>query len=134
MANNELFDGYSMQDLYKQVVNNSRENRQELKTTVQKLSSLVKNIADVQILSPQISGYMNILIKNDELLVKIAAVASKLNAFTSRLQDGGPQELTDAQKAMVISSAKQQMKSILEQLRDTKVNAPGTLYDCKQQS
>ena len=119
MDNITLFDGYSIEDLYKQVVTNTRQNRKSLKTTIEKLALYIKNIVDVQMISPEISGYMNILVKNDQMLVKLATVAAKLNSINNKYykaeDDNG---LTEQDKRVAMDLASKQMASILDELRN----------------
>lgn len=118
MDNITLFEGYSMEDLYKQVVSNTRQNRNSLKATIDKLAQYIKNILDVQMISPQISSYMNILVKNDQMLVKLATVAAKLNAISTKYyRNQDDNDLTEEDKRIAMDLASKQMVSILDELR-----------------
>lgn len=117
MNNAELFEGYTMQDLYKQVVTNTRQNRKQLQGTIATLVAFIKNIVDVQMLSPQIASYMNIIVKNDQMLIKIAAVAAKLNAASSKCVKDEVDDLSEGDKKELMVQASKQMVSILDQLR-----------------
>jgi len=48
-----------------------------LKDIIKDISERVKDTVDLQILSPEISDYMNTLVKNDEILLKLANIVAK---------------------------------------------------------
>ena len=113
----KLYDDYTMQDLYKQVIQNTRTTRKDIKSTIDKLISYMKTLVDVQVLSPQIANYMNIIVKNEQMMVKIAAVAAKVNyvAYKANGQDGI--QLSPQQKSKMMKQASAEATSILYELR-----------------
>ena len=109
MVDKEIFKDYTVQDLFEQIVNNSRETRMALKDIIKDISERVKDTVDLQILSPEISDYMNTLVKNDEILLKLANIVVK--AETSKLsQQGGQLILTPQEKQQLIKSVRQDME------------------------
>ena len=97
MTDKEIFENYTVQDLFKEIVRNSRKTRAQLQDIIKDLSERVRDTVDLQILSPEISDYMNTLVKNDEILLKLANIVVK--AETSKLsQQGGQLILTPQEK------------------------------------
>ena len=109
MTDKEIFENYSVQDLFKEIVTNSRETRLQLKNIIKDISARVKDTVDLQILSPEISDYMNTLVKNDEILLKLANIVAKLetNKFN---EQSGQLILTPQEKQQLIKSVSQDMK------------------------
>lgn len=109
MTDKEIFENYTVQDLFKEIVRNSRETRAQLQDIIKDLSERVRDTVDLQILSPEISDYMNTLVKNDEILLKLANIVVK--AETSKLsQQGGQLILTPQEKQQLIKSVRQDME------------------------
>ena len=119
----KLYGDYTMQDLYKQVIQNTRKTRKDLKSTIDTLVSHMKTLVDVQVLSPQIANYMNIIVKNEQLMIKIATVAAKVNyvAYKNSGQQGV--ELSQQQKQKMMKQASTQATSILYELRNSTLAA-----------
>lgn len=108
-----LFQGFQLQDLYKQIVENSRQTRKELKITIQQLSQRIQSITDVQILSPEIKDYMNILVKNDQILVKLAGFLTKTVVKNINVQQQEQMEqLTQEQKDKLLRQVQQEFKHL----------------------
>ncbi len=109
MTDKEIFENYTVQDLFKEIVRNSRKTRAQLQDIIKDLSERVRDTVDLQILSPEISDYMNTLVKNDEILLKLANIVVK--AETSKLsQQGGQLILTPQEKQQLIKSIRQDME------------------------
>lgn len=112
MADKEIFENYKVQDLFKEIVTNARETRNQLKDIIGDISERIKDTVDLQILSPEISDYMNTLVKNDEILLKLANIVAKLesNKFN---EQSGQLTLTPQQKQQLIKSVSQDVKPYL---------------------
>ncbi len=112
MKDKEIFENFKIQDLFKQIINNSRETRNKLKDIIQNLANNIKDTVDLQILSPEISDYMNILVKNDEILIKLANIVAKSEANNSNNQDT-QLLLTPKQKQQLFDNVNQEIKPFL---------------------
>lgn len=113
-----LYQGYDLQDLYKQVVVNSRSVRAQIQTSIKKMIQMMTTSVDVQIMGGEITNFLNVLVKNDELLIKLASVVAKLNGVNFRMMsisDDG--QLSDTDKKLALAQAQKDMTSILSQLR-----------------
>ncbi len=112
MADKEIFENYKVQDLFKEIVTNARETRNQLKDIIGDISGRIKDNVDLQIMSPEISDYMNTLVKNDEILLKLANIVAKLesNKFN---EQSGQLTLTPQQKQQLIKSVSQDVKPYL---------------------
>lgn len=59
---------------------------------------------DVQIMGGEITNFLNVLVKNDELLIKLASVVAKLNGVNFRMMsisDDG--QLSDTDKKLALA-------------------------------
>lgn len=83
----ELFEGKTLSDLFKEIYDNSADKRAQIKTLVGSLSPLIQGIGDATILVPLIKEYLEIGVKNDEQLVKLAQIVQRLNSGVKQGND-----------------------------------------------
>ena len=77
-ADYELFKGTSLADLFKKIDHNSNRNKIQIETLIQELMTYIKDPNSAIQLFPMISDYMEANIRNDEVLVKLAAVVQRV--------------------------------------------------------
>ena len=74
----EIFKGKSLSDLFSEIYDNSKETRGQIKGLIGELKPLIENIGDATLLVPMIKEYMEIGVKNDEALIKLATIVQRL--------------------------------------------------------
>ena len=97
----EIFKGKSFSDLLKDIYKNSAEKEKQIKILIGELKPLIKNIGDATIIVPLIKEYMEIGVKNDEQLVKMAAVVQRAVA-SQKGPDGSEFMLSDSEKKQLL--------------------------------
>jgi|TARA_R100000081_G_C4742481_1_gene129689 hypothetical protein len=85
----EIFKGKTLSDLFGEIYDNSKETKAQVKGLIGELKPLIENIGDATLLVPMIKEYMEIGVKNDEHLIKLAQVIQRLEATIAR---GGTEE------------------------------------------
>jgi hypothetical protein len=100
----ELFEGKSLSSLFKDIYENSKHNKHQLEVLVKEVTSFIKD-GDMAIqLIPMIKEYLEINVKNDEQLVKLATVVQRLIAAENK---GGAEAefgLSDKEKEQLLTS------------------------------
>ena len=74
----ELFKGTTFSDLLKDIYHNSKKKDRQINTLIHELQPLIKNLGDATVIVPLIKEYLDVSVKNDEHLVKLAAVVQRL--------------------------------------------------------
>jgi hypothetical protein len=97
----EIFKGKSFSDLLKDIYKNSAEKEKQIKILIGELKPLIKNIGDATIIVPLIKEYMEIGVKNDEQLVKMAAVVQRAVA-ANKNSDSSEFSLSDEEKKQLL--------------------------------
>jgi len=87
-SDKEIFKGKKLSDLFEEIYNNSRETKSQVKGLIGELKPLIENIGDATLLVPMIKEYMEIGVKNDEHLIKLATVIQRLEAIQAKGSDG----------------------------------------------
>ena len=77
MSDLEIFEGKKFSDLMKDIYENSSEKRGQLDVLLNELRPLVTSIEQATMLYPIIKDVMDLGIKNDEMLIKLANVFQK---------------------------------------------------------
>jgi len=98
----ELFKGKSFSSLLKDIYTTTKNKEKQINILISELKPLVKNIGDATIIVPLIKEYLEVGVKNDEHLVKMAAVVQR--AMTRVDASGGDLILTDNEKQQLLDT------------------------------
>ena len=79
---------------------------------------MIKNISDVAVISPIIKDYLDVAVKNDDQLVKIANVVTKILTAKSESSDDGI--LTDKEKSQLLDALNEEVQDIQKKSDDIK--------------
>lgn len=99
----ELFDGKSFSSLLEDIYKNSRKKEIQINTLISELKPLIQNIGDATIIVPLIKEYLDVAVKNDDALVRMAAIVQR--AMTR--SDSGDMDallLTDEEKKQLLAT------------------------------
>tara|TARA_Y100000310_G_C20441992_1_gene696562 strand:- start:364 stop:762 length:399 start_codon:yes stop_codon:yes gene_type:complete len=125
--NTEIFEGKTFQDLTRDIYENSRNKRVQIDLLIQEVHSLISGIDDVALIGPVIKELMDVSIKNDEHLVKLASVLQRLLTRSQGTSDDAF-SLTDQEKEDLINTLQdaahdvQKKSDKLENIRDKKTS------------
>ena len=114
--NQVIFDDKSFGDLLKEIHGNQKKKATQLASLIAELRPLVQSLGDATVVVPLIKEYMEISVKNDDQLIKMAAIVQRLSTSSTSGGDGGLltedemaqlQELTEEIAKTVESEPKQ---------------------------
>ena len=74
----EIYKGKSFSALCKEIVVNQNEKKDQLDVLISELRSLIKGVNDAIVIVPLIRDYLDVGVKNDEQLVKLAAIIQRI--------------------------------------------------------
>ena len=84
-----LFDDKSFSDLLKEIHKNQTKKSKQLASLIAELRPLITSLGDATVVVPLIKEYMEISVKNDDQLIKMAAIVQRLSTGASTTGDGG---------------------------------------------
>ena len=84
----ELFKGKTFSDIMSDVYNNSKKKDRQLKLLIAQLEPLVKNLQDATVIVPLIKEYMEVAVRNDDQIVKLAAIVQRMMKDANSGEDG----------------------------------------------
>lgn len=75
--NKKIFKDLSFNDLLTRIWDNSVKKEEQISDLIKQLAPMVKEPGDAMIIVPLLKEYMEVAIKNDEQLIKMAAIVQK---------------------------------------------------------
>ena len=77
-SDNEIFEGKTFQDLTKDIYQNTINKKKQIDLLISEIHGFITTIDDVVMVAPIIKEYMEVSVKNDEHLVKLAGVLQRI--------------------------------------------------------
>tara|TARA_Y100001972_G_scaffold3770_1_gene4208 strand:+ start:1218 stop:1595 length:378 start_codon:yes stop_codon:yes gene_type:complete len=110
--NQILFDDKSFSDLLKEIHKNQSKKAKQLANLIAELRPLITSLGDATVVVPLIKEYMEISVKNDDQLIKMAAIVQRLSTGNASSGDGG----------MLTEEEMQQLQDVAEEISKTVEN------------
>ena len=114
----ELFKGKSFSSLLKDIYTTTKSKEKQINILISELKPLIKNIGDATIIVPLIKEYLEVGVKNDEHLVKMAAVVQR--AMTRTDSSTGEFSLTEDEKQQLIDTMNDIEEANLSKMKEVK--------------
>ena len=107
----KLFGNKKFSDLLKEIHVNQKDKEVQLRSLIEGLKPLITSPGEATMIVTLIKEYMELAIKNDDLLIKMASVVQR--ALNSKAADSD-ELLSDADKEMLFQSLQEMNKSTEE--------------------
>ena len=111
----ELFKGTNFSDLMRDIYHNSKKKGRQIDGLIKELQPLIRNTGDATVIVPMIKDYLEVSVKNDDALVKLAAVVQRLVTASSKDDDGNEFGLTEEERARLVAEAESEIEKIQTQ-------------------
>ena len=105
----ELFGKKNFADLLKEIHTNQKDKEVQLRSLIEGLKPLITSPGEATMIVPLIKEYMELAIKNDDALIKMAGIVQR--AMNSKAADS-EELLTDEDKEMLFSSLQELDKKV----------------------
>jgi hypothetical protein len=99
-----VFGKKTFSDILKEIYDRSSTKEKQINDLILQLQDLIQNIADATMMVPLIAKYMELNIKNDDALIKMAAIVQ--NAI-NRGKNTGDDSITDSEREQLLELAQQ---------------------------
>ncbi|MBC8307219.1 MAG: hypothetical protein H8E55_67085 [Pelagibacterales bacterium] len=110
--NQIIFDNKTFSDLLKEIHKNQTKKAKQLASLIAELRPLVASLGDATVIVPLIKEYLEISVKNDDALLKMAAIVQRLSTGASNTGDGGL--LTEEEMEQLQGMAEEIAKTVEE--------------------
>ena len=105
MANDyEIFKGKTLSDVFKDIYDNSKTNKTQLEVLMKEVVGFIKDGDTAVQIIPMLKEYLEINVKNDEQLVKLATIVQRLAQAGNKSDSEGEFALTDAEKEQLMKN------------------------------
>jgi hypothetical protein len=74
----EIFEGKTLSDVFKDIYDNSKNNKKQLEVLMKEVVGFIKDGDTAVQIVPMLKEYLEINVKNDEQLVKLATIVQRL--------------------------------------------------------
>lgn len=102
----EIYKGKKFSSLMKDIVVNSEDRNDTIQKLIDDLRVMVKGPNDAIIIIPLIREYLDVTVRNDEQLIKLAAIVQRLvSNGTGNSEDAGSFGLSEAEKKQLMEEA-----------------------------
>jgi hypothetical protein len=99
-----IFGKKKFSDLLKEIYDNQKKKEAQITALIGELKPLINDIGDATLIVPLIKEYMELGIKNDEQLVKMATIVQRALASNKSEEEGFG--MTEEEKAQLLSEVK----------------------------
>ena len=103
----EIFEGKTLSDVFKDIYDNSKNNKKQLEVLMKEVVGFIKDGDTAVQIVPMLKEYLEINVKNDEQLVKLATIVQRLAQGTSKGDAEGEFGLTEKEKEQLMSNIQQ---------------------------
>lgn len=108
-----LFDDVSFSDLIRDIYYTTKEKEKKINRLIDQLEPMINNISDATIAVPLIKDYLDVGVKNDEHLIKMASVLQRAIASKGKGSSSGDMLLlTEDEKAQLMKLAEVEVKTL----------------------
>tara|TARA_R110002020_G_scaffold291940_1_gene507330 strand:+ start:28 stop:423 length:396 start_codon:yes stop_codon:yes gene_type:complete len=108
----EIFDGKSLSSLFKDIYDNTEYNRKQLDVLTKELVQFIKDGDTAVQIVPMIKEYLEINVKNDDQLVKLAGIVQRLISAESKAGAEDEFGLSEDEKQQLMGSLEDSIKEI----------------------
>jgi hypothetical protein len=110
----ELFKGKNLSSLFEDIYNNQTSKKQKISGMIEEMKKMVKHAGDVASVGPILTSLIDSSVKNDDQLVKLATIATKIMASEKKSegQDGFLSAFEKEQLLKDLEETKQEVERV----------------------
>ena len=112
--NQIIFDNKSFSDILKEIHTNQKKKSKQIGQLIAELRPLIQNLGDATVVVPLIKEYMEVSVKNDDHLLKMAAIIQRLSTGNS----------TNGTGDMLTEEELNQLQGIVEEISVQELKQP----------
>ncbi len=110
----EIFEGKTLSDVFKDIYDNSKRNKEQLEVLMKEVVQFIKDGDTAVQIIPMLKEYLEINVKNDEQLVKLATIVQRLAQASASGDSEGEFGLSEKEKEQLM----QNIENTVNELQD----------------
>ena len=99
-----VFGKKKFSDILEEIYNNQKKKEEQISTLISELKPLIQDIGDATLVVPLLKEYLEISVKNDEQLIKMATIIQR--AVQGEGSDDGNFGMTEDEKQQLLAEVK----------------------------
>lgn len=99
-----VFGSKKFSDILEEIYNNQKKKEEQISTLISELKPLIQDIGDATLVVPLLKEYLEISVKNDEQLIKMATIIQR--AVQNEGNDDGNFGMTEEEKQQLLNEVK----------------------------
>ena len=99
-----IFGNKKFSDILQEIYDNQKKKDKQISSLISELKPLIEGIGDATLIVPLIKEYLEIGVKNDEQLIKMATIIQR--AMNNKSEDGGL-GISEEEKQFLLDQIKQ---------------------------
>ena len=108
----EIFEGKTLSDVFKDIYDNSKRNKEQLEVLMKEVVGFIKDGDTAVQIIPMLKEYLEINVKNDEQLVKLATIVQRLAQASASGDSEGEFGLTEKEKEQLMNNIQQTVEEL----------------------
>jgi hypothetical protein len=98
---NIVFGSKKFSDILEEIYNNQKKKEKQISALISELKPLVNEIGDATLIVPLIKEYLEISVKNDEQLIKMATIIQRI--MSNNGSTDGSLSISEEEKAQLLA-------------------------------
>ena len=115
-TNFELFPGKNLSGLFKDIYENQQNKKQRISELIAEMKKVIRHSGDMAVIGPIIKDLVDTSVRNDEALLKMAAIAQRMIASKDK-SEGDTGFLTEAEREQLLAEI-EQVQDDIERMDD----------------
>ena len=113
----QLFDGKNLSSLFKDIYENQQNKKKNISDLIESLRKLIRNVGEATVIAPIIKDLIDVSVKNDDHLIKLANLATKLAAAEAKGvgEDGW---LSESEKEQLLADMEDTINAVEAQTKE----------------
>ena len=99
-----VFGSKKFSDILEEIYKNQKKKEEQISTLISELKPLIQDIGDATLVVPLLKEYLEISVKNDEQLIKMATIIQR--AVQNEGDDDGNFGMTEEEKQQLLNEVK----------------------------
>lgn len=111
----EIYEGQTFDKLLKQIHENSNEKSVQIAQLIKKLTEFIKSPDDAAMLVPLVAEYLEVGVKNDDQLIKLASIIQRFIKGNVTGNDSDSSfGLSDAERAEILANVQENSAKVVK--------------------
>ena len=116
--NSELYDGKSLSDIFSEIHKNTDSKRAQINSFIMKMVQLIRTPEDAAVIGPIVQGFLEVNVKNDEHLVRVAQIAQRIVSVGVKSNASLDSLLSEEEKNALLKDIKVEIQDLQEDVKD----------------